>query len=98
MATTAAELEPLPGAGAAGLLTFNGPGVPGQQAAGPELEAVHAVDGEQGAGNPEPHGAGLASDAAAVTVGHDVERAEGVGGRERLLNVLDQRGTGEVIA
>src|SRR5437867_7982514 len=49
-------------------------------------------------GDPQPHRARLAGEPTANDARLHVERAERVGGRERLLNVRHERGPGEIVA
>ena len=83
--------------GTARLLALDRPRIAGQQSGRPELGAVHPVGLDQRPGDRHAHRAGLAGLAAAVHVRLHVEGAQGVGGGERLLDVLDQRRTGEVV-
>src|SRR6476646_9942401 len=92
------KLEPLPGAWATRLLPLHGPRIAGQEPGGPALGPVLAVGTHQGPRNPEAQRARLSGLAAPVHVGPHIEGAEGVGGGQRLLDVLHQRGAGEIIA
>src|SRR4051794_13511807 len=91
------ELEPLPGAGASRLLALDCTRIPGHETGGPQLGPMLSVGLDQRSRNGVAKRARLAGLTAAVHVGLHIERAERVGGRERLLNVLHQGGTGEIV-
>ena len=93
-----AELEPLSGARTAGLLALDGARIARQEPGRPQLGPVQAVGLHQRPRDAVPERARLPRLAAAVHVRRDVEGAEGVGGGERLLDVLHQRGPREVVA
>src|SRR5438477_5699356 len=92
------ELEPLPRAGAAGLLPLHGPRIARQQPLLPQFLAMPVVREAQRPGDSQPHRARLPRHAAAPAVALHVERAERVGRGERLLNVGHERGPREIVA
>src|ERR1043166_8166385 len=92
------ELEPLPGSRPPGLLPLHRARIAGEETAGPKLGPMQLVGQHQGPRDPHPERPGLARLPAPVHVRPHVEGAQGVGGRERLLDVLHQRGAREVVA
>src|SRR5262245_58167140 len=91
------ELEPLPGTSAARLLALDRPGIPSQQSGGPQLDAMLTVGRDERPGDGEAQRAGLSRLPATVDQRADIESAERVGRSKRLLDVLYQGGTGEVV-
>jgi hypothetical protein len=84
------KLEPLPRSRPAGLLPLDSTGIAGHQAGRPELDPVLSVGLYQGPCNGVPKRAGLSGLPAPIHVCLHIERAESIGGGERLLNVLHQ--------
>src|SRR5260370_36344155 len=62
-----------------------------------ELRTHLVVERDEGAGDPESQGAGLAADAAAVDGGVDVVHVVGLGQSQRFGGALDMRQGGEVL-
>src|SRR2546425_12690210 len=85
------ELEPLPGARPARLLALDGAWIPRQQPLLPQLLAVPLVRQAQRPRDRQPQRARLPRLAASRDDGADVERAQGVRRRERLLDVGHER-------
>src|SRR5260370_25898723 len=86
-----AELEPLPRARAARLLPLHRARIARQQTVLTQLFAVPLVGQHERARNPEAHGTRLARHTAAAAQRADVEGAESVRSRKRLLNVRHER-------
>jgi hypothetical protein len=63
-----------------------------------ELAAVLLVRLEQSPCNPQPERTGLPRRPTTIESRLYIERTQGVGRRERLLDVLDQRPTGKEVA
>src|SRR5689334_15007629 len=95
---TLRELEPLARLRAAWLLALDRAGVARQKTQVAQLAPVRFVERHERTGDSEAKCAGLARLPATVHVGADIEPAERVGCRERLLNGRHQRGTREVVA
>ncbi len=85
-----AELESLPCSRTTGLLSLDRARIAGHEAGGPELEPVLAIGLDERPGDAMPQGAGLSGLPATGHVRLYVERTEGVGCGEGLLNVLHQ--------
>ena len=81
------ELEPLPGSRLPRLLPLDRPGVSGQQAVLPQLDAMHFIHRNQRASHCKAKRARLSGQAPAVYAGSHVESPEGISHREALLYV-----------
>src|SRR3972149_4736439 len=92
------ELEPLAGSRTSRLLALHRARVAGQQPGRAQLRAVHLIRLAERPRDRVAHGPCLAADTSNIDMRHDIERAQGISGRERLLDVLDQRRPGEIIA
>src|SRR4029077_756109 len=92
------ELEPLPRARAARLLSLDDPRIPRQQSLFPQFLSVPVIRQAQRSRDCESHRPRLPRPPAAPTQRPHVEGAQRVGGRERLLNVRHERRPGKIIA
>src|SRR6266571_4281157 len=95
---TFAKLEPLPRAGAPGLLALDRPWIARQQPLLAQLLAMPVVGEAQRPRDPQPHRPRLAGHATAPAIALHVEGAERVGRGERLLDVGHERGAREIVA
>src|SRR5690242_18731282 len=91
------ELEPLPRARAPGLLPLHHPWIARQQSVLPQLLAMPVIREAQRPGDAQPQRARLPRHAAAPHQRANIERAERIGRRERLLDVRHERWPGEII-
>src|SRR5580765_4698419 len=92
-----AELEPLPSLRTARLLALDRTGIAGQQAKVPKLAAIRLIERHERASDRQAQCPSLTRLPAAIDVRANVEPAERVRGRERLLNGRHQRGAREVV-